>query len=80
MKKKYTDKNVKLDVLYEYLRDIMFKSVIRFNDRQMVASTMLDLALRLYKSTLTKEEYSEMLQVVNKHAKEIKPFNQRVLH
>ena len=74
------NKNIKLEVLYEYLRDIMFKSVVRVKDKQMVASTMLDLALRLYKSILTKEEYSEMLQVVNKHAKEIKPFNQRVLH
>ena len=74
------DKNIKLEVLYEYLRDIMFKSVVRVKDKQMVASTMLDLALRLYKSTLTKKEYDEMLQVVNKHAKEIKPFNERVLH
>ena len=74
------DKNIKLEMLYEYFRDIMFKSVNRVNDPQMVASTMLGLALRLYKSTLTKKEYAEMLQVVNKHAKIIRPFNERVLH
>ena len=74
------DKNIKLEMLYEYFRDIMFKSVNRVNDPQMVASTMLGLALRLYKTTLTKKEYTEMLQIVNKHAKIIRPFNERVLH
>jgi hypothetical protein len=37
----------------------------------MVASTMIAQALRLYKSTLTEQEYRDMIRVVLKHQRQL---------
>ena len=74
MTKKYLEKNKELEILYEEFKNIMLANVLRFNDSQIVASTMVALALRLYKSTLTDEEYKDMLKIVVKNAKKIEPF------
>lgn len=74
MTKKYLEKSKELEILYEEFKNIMLANVLRFNDSQIVASTMVALALRLYKSTLTDEEYKDMLKIVVKNAKKIEPF------
>ena len=60
--------------------DLMMSKVLIHKDAQVVASTMIALALRLYKSTLSEGEFKDMLKVVVKNAKTIEPFVVRRLH
>jgi hypothetical protein len=56
------------------------RKLLQYEDTQMVASTMIAQALRLYKSTLTEQEYRDMIRVVLKTSKTIKPFVIKTLH
>jgi hypothetical protein len=73
-------KQMELTILYEELRDIMMHNVLKCDDAQVVASTMVSLALRLYKTVLSEGDYSDMLKVVIKNAKKTQPFVVRELH
>jgi hypothetical protein len=73
-------KQMELTILYEELRDIMMHNVLKCDDAQVVASTMVSLALRLYKTVLSEGDYSDMLKVVIKNAKKMQPFVVRELH
>ena len=73
-------KEVELAILYEELRNMMMHNVLKCNDAQVVASTMVSLALRLYKTVLSEGDYSDMLKVVIKNAKKMQPFVVRELH
>ena len=72
--------DMELKMLYEDFMDIMMSKVLIHKDAQIVASTMIALALRLYKSTLSEGEFKDMLKVVVKNAKTIEPFVVRRLH
>jgi len=72
--------DIELKLLYEDLMEIMMSKVLIHKDAQVVASTMIALALRLYKSTLSEGEFKDMLKVVVKNAKSIEPFAVRRLH
>jgi hypothetical protein len=73
-------KQMELTILYEELRDIMMHNVLKCDDAQVVASTMVSLALRLYKTVLSEGDYNDMLKVVIKNAKKTQPFVVRELH
>jgi KaiC/GvpD/RAD55 family RecA-like ATPase len=81
MKKKRLDyKEMELAILYEELRNIMLDNVLKCNDAQIVASTMVSLAFKLYKTILSEGDYNDMLKVVMKNAKKTQPFIVRELH
>jgi hypothetical protein len=58
----------------------MINKVIEYEDAQVVASTMMAHALRLYKSTLTDEEFKDMLKIVLKNARHTKAFRIADVH
>jgi hypothetical protein len=72
--------DIELKLLYEDLMEIMMSKVLIHKDSQVVASTMVALALRLYKTTLSQSEFKDMLKIVVKNAKSIEPFTVRRLH
>ena len=81
MTKKFLENNeIKLKILYEEMLEDMLDTVMRYEDAQVVASTMVALALRLYKTTLSESEFKDMLKVVIKNAKTIEPFVIRRMH
>lgn len=75
-----TKKDQKLQRIYDDFLDFLMRKLLEYEDTQMVASTMIAQALRLYKSTLTAQEYKDMVRVVLKTSKTIKPFVIRTLH
>ena len=81
MTKKFLENNeIKLKILYEEMLENMLDTVMKYEDAQVVASTMVALALRLYKTTLSEGEFKDMLKVVIKNAKTIEPFVIRRMH
>jgi hypothetical protein len=79
-KKSLENNETKLKMLYEEMLDNMLDTVFKYDDAQIVASTMVALALRLYKTSLSESEFKDMLKVVIKNAKTIQPFIVRRLH
>lgn len=81
MTKKFLENNeIKLKILYEEMLEDMLDTVMKYEDAQVVASTMVALALRLYKTTLSEGEFKDMLKVVIKNAKTIEPFVIKRMH
>jgi len=75
-----TKKDQRLKKIYDEFLDFLIKKLIQYEDSQLIASTMIAQALRLYKSTLTDKEYKEMLESVLKTSKTVRPFMIRTLH
>ena len=75
-----TKKDQKLKNIYDDFLDFLMRKLLQYEDTQMVASTMIAQALRLYKSTLTEQEYRDMIRVVLKTSKTIKSFVIKTLH
>jgi len=73
-------KDQKLKKIYDEFLNFLIKKLIQYEDSQLIASTMIAQALRLYKSTLTDKEYKEMLESVLKTSKTVRPFMIRTLH
>jgi hypothetical protein len=73
-------KEKQLKYIYDDFLDFLMKKLLQYEDSQMIASTMIAQALRLYKSTLTDKEYREMMNTVVKTSKTIKPFVIKTLH
>jgi len=81
MTKKFLENSeIKLKILYDEMLDNMLDTVVKYDDAQVVASTMVALALRLYKTTLSEAEFKDMLKVIIKNASKIEPFIIRRLH
>ena len=81
MTKKYSENNEKdLKILYAEMLEFIITKVIQYDDAQVVASTMMAQALRLYKSALTDAEFKDMLKIVVKNAKKITAFDMARLH
>lgn len=73
-------KEKQLKYIYDDFLDFLMKKLLQYEDSQMIASTMIAQALRLYKSTLTDKEYREMMNTVVKTSRTIKPFVIKTLH
>jgi hypothetical protein len=81
MKKSKKNKELELEIIYGELFDKMVELVLRTNEPQMVASTMMAQSLRLYKTVFKHEgEFKEVIETVMKQSKDIKPFNHNTLH
>jgi len=74
IKKSFKAKEMELHIIYDMLFDSMTGLVIRYKDPQMVASTMIAQALRLYRTVLSEPQFLEVLNVVIKNAKDVKPY------
>lgn len=73
-------KEKQLRDVYDDFLEFLIRKLVQYEDSQMIASTMIAQALRLYKSTLTDKEYREMINTVVKTSKSIKPFVIKTLH
>ena len=73
-------KEKQLRDIYDDFLEFLIRKLVQYEDSQMIASTMIAQALRLYKSTLTDKEYREMINTVVKTSKSIKPFVIKTLH
>jgi hypothetical protein len=81
MKRTKKSKELELEIIYGELFDKMVELVLRTNEPQMVASTMMAQSLRLYKTVFKHEgEFKEVIETVMKQSKDIKPFNHNTLH
>ena len=81
MKKNKKNKELELEIIYGELFDKMVELVLRTNEPQMVASTMMAQALRLYKTVFKHEgEFKEVVETVLRQAENIEPYNHNTLH
>lgn len=79
--KKRDKKQLELEIIYGELFDKMVELVLRTNEPQMVASTMMAQALRLYKTVFKHEgEFREVVETVLRQAENIEPYNHNTLH
>jgi hypothetical protein len=79
-KKTLKNDQIRLKILYDEILDRMLDTVVKYDDAQIVASTMVALSFRLYKTILSENEFKDMLKTVVKNAKKIEPFMVRRLH
>ena len=75
-----TKRDQDLKKIYNDFLEFLIKKLVQYEDSQLIASTMIAQALRLYKSTLTDKEYREMMNTVIKTSRTIKPFVIKTLH
>ena len=78
---KKTKKNLELEYIYNELFDKMVELVLRYNEPQMVASTMMAQAMRLYKTVFKYPgEFEEVMDTIIKQSEKIEPFNHKIIH
>lgn len=78
---KRTKKDLELEYIYNELFDKMVELVLRYNEPQMVASTMMAQAMRLYKTVFKYPgEFEEVMETIMKQSEEIEPFNHKAIH
>ena len=75
-----TKRDRDLKKIYDEFLDFLIKKLVQYEDSQLIASTMIAQALRLYRSTLTDKEYKDMIATVLKTSRTIKPFVVRTIH
>ena len=77
-----TKKNLddKLKIVYDELFEKAADLILRYENPQIVASTLMAQAVRLYRTILTDKEFEEMIEIVLKNVHEIKPFIFHKLH
>jgi hypothetical protein len=78
MTKKFSENNLK--EIYDQLFDKSAELILKYEDAQVVASTLMAQAIRLYKTILTPQEFEEMLEVVLNTSKQVEPFIFHKLH
>ena len=78
MTKKSLENNLK--IIYDELFETAADLILRYENPQIVASTLMAQAIRLYKTILTEKEFEEMLDIIVSNAKEVKPFIFHKLH
>ena len=79
--KKRNKKDLELEFIYNELFDKMVELVLRYNEPQMVASTMMAQAMRLYKTVFKYPgEFEEVMDTIIKQSEKIEPFNHKVIH
>lgn len=67
------DKEKELQDIYNKIFEQSIKHMKKY-DTQMVASTLMAVAMRLYKTSLSDDGFSQMLQTVIDSEKEIRPY------
>ena len=78
---KKTKKHLELEYIYNELFDKMVELIVRYNEPQIVASTMMAQAMRLYKTVFKHPgEFEEIMVTIMKRSKSIEPFNHKTLH
>ena len=78
---KKAKKDLELEYIYNELFDKMVELVLRYNEPQMVASTMMAQAMRLYKTVFKYPgEFEEVMETIMKQSEEIEPFNHKAIH
>jgi hypothetical protein len=78
---KKTKKDLELEYIYNELFDKMVELVLRYNEPQMVASTMMAQAMKLYKTVFKYPgEFEEVMDTVMKQSEGIEPFNHKAIH
>ena len=78
---KKTKKHLELEYIYNELFDKMVELIVRYNEPQMVASTMMAQSLRLYKTVFKYPgEFKEVVETVLKQSENIEPYNHKTLH
>ena len=78
---KRSKKDLELEFIYNELFDKMVELVLRYNEPQIVASTMMAQAMRLYKTVFKHEgEFKEAMETIMKQSENIQPFNHKTLH
>jgi hypothetical protein len=78
---KKTKKDLELEYIYNELFDKMVELVLRYDEPQMVASTMMAQAMRLYKTVFKYPgEFEEVMDTVMKQSEGIEPFNHKSIH
>ena len=60
--------------IYQELADKTIEMLEKYNDAQLIASTLVAQGLRVYKSILSEQEFNDMLKVIVNDATKIKPF------
>ena len=60
--------------IYEELGKKTLEMLEKYNDDQLIASTLVAQGLRVYKSILSEQEFNDMLKVIVNDATKIKPF------
>jgi hypothetical protein len=81
VKKIKKNKELELEIIYGELFDKMVELVLRTNEPQMVASTMMAQSLRLYKTVFKHEgEFREVIETVLRQSEKIEPYNHNTLH
>ena len=60
--------------IYQELADKTIEMLEKYGDDQLIASTLVAQGLRVYKSTLSEEEFKDMLKTIVNDAEKIKPF------
>ena len=60
--------------IYKELADKTIEMLEKYNDDQLIASTLVAQGLRVYKSILSDEEFKDMLKTIVDDATKIKPF------
>jgi hypothetical protein len=59
--------------LYKEVLNYTYRLLDKYEDDQLVASTLLSQGLRLYRGTLDEKSFNELLDTIVKDAKLIKP-------
>ena len=78
---KKTKKDLELEYIYNELFDKMVELVLRYNEPQMVASTMMAQSMRLYKTVFKYPgEFEEVMNKIMKQSERIEPFNNKSIH
>jgi LytS/YehU family sensor histidine kinase len=81
MRRNKKNKELELELIYAELFDKMVELVLKTNEPQIVASTMMAQALRLYKTVFKHEgEFREVIETVLKQAEKTEPYNHNTLH
>jgi hypothetical protein len=60
--------------IYEELAKKTIEMLEKYEDDQLIASTLVAQGLRVYKSILSEQEFNDMLKVIVNDATKIKPF------
>ena len=68
------DKSKNLDEAHKAAMTFMFNQLEK-TDAQIVASTMLAIAMRLYKTILKPTDFEQFVSVVSEESGEIEPFD-----
>ena len=66
--------DVELQNIYDEFFQLMAKLCVT-HEPQMVTGTMMAIALRLYKTTLTPEDFTKMIETIHRTAEYIEPFD-----